>query len=373
MKTFLKLSYFCISFTFFTHLPAKLTSSIAAEISEINLNKEIKKGNLLIGLKQYLGKKDSKKDFLIFETKNNFLNVKSSQGFQHKSKEIKITFKSIPLLTPIVFERLVSKPFSSYESAKKESQILEKKGLRPIIVMPNSWKLWLPIEEKDKVSGDFKIQRVIIKNKIVPYLSNKYTTQKLDGFISINSNEDIKINNINYGKSFFLVKDSYGTWTLVQRISFDKYLNGVLPHEIGANSPKEALKAQAVIARTWAIYNSNRFKADKFHLCVTTQCQVYKPSIPNEKIQKAIQDTRYKILAYEGKPINSFYHASNGGISASASESWKMKDYPYLLSKLDLIKSSNPEMISKTFNSRELLDFLKKDINNFFGERSLSI
>ena len=53
-------------------------------------------------------------------------------------------------------------------------------------------------------------------------------------------------------------------------------MEGVLPHEIGLNSPLEALKAQAIIARTWAIYNSERFNADKYHLCITTQCQVSK-------------------------------------------------------------------------------------------------
>ena len=72
-----------------------------------------------------------------------------------------------------------------------------------------------------------------------------------------------------------------------QKIEFDDYLAGVLPYEIGPNSPLEALKAQAVIARTWGIFNSDRFNMDKYHLCISTQCQVYKPpTIKNKKVQK---------------------------------------------------------------------------------------
>ena len=88
---------------------------------------------------------------------------------------------------------------------------------------------------------------------------------------------------------------------------------GVLPYEIGPNSPLEALKAQAVIARTWGIFNSDRFNMDKYHLCITTQCQVYKPSkITNKKVQKAIEATSNLILTYRNQPINAFYHGSNG-------------------------------------------------------------
>ena len=120
-------------------------------------------------------------------------------------------------------------------------------------------------------------------------LRSDYGFLKLEGPINIYSEEEIKINGVNFGKNFYLIKDSYGTWTLVQKIEFDDYLAGVLPYEIGPNSPLEALKAQAVIARTWGIFNSDRFNMDNYHLCISTQCQVYKPSnISNKNVQKAI-------------------------------------------------------------------------------------
>ena len=91
-----------------------------------------------------------------------------------------------------------------------------------------------------------------------------------------------------------------------------------------------------MIARTWAIYNSKRFNIDQYHLCITTQCQVYKPpSFKNVKVKKAINDTSNLIMTYGNKPINSFYHGSNGGIAAGSSESWEIINYPYFESIID--------------------------------------
>ena len=367
MKCFLKIYY--ISACLFLGISLKISPCLSRNLLDINLQQEIKNGNFLIGLKQYLGSNNTKEDILHFKTENNFLTVRSSNGLQHESKEIKIILKRIPLKKPLIIERLISKSFSSYESANRESQILEERGFNPLITKPNKWVLWLPLKDKELINNGFQIEKKVIKQRIIPYLTNKYTYQKLDGNISINSEEDIKINNINYGKNFYLIKDSYGSWTLIQKISFDKYLSGVLPHEIGSNSPIESLKAQAVIARTWAIYNSNRFKSDDFHLCITTQCQVYKPSVPNENIKQAIKDTENEVLVYENQPINAFYHASNGGISANASESWKIKDYPYFISKKDLTAffyNNNKDHSIKT--RKELLTFLQKNNNDFFGK-----
>ena len=369
MKYFYKPIYiFLISLTFFLNLSLRNSLSFSEKINDINLKEEIKKGNFLIGLKQYLGKNSIDEDSLSIQTNDKFLRIESANGLRHKSKEVKIVFKKIPLEKPYIFEKLVSKPFASFESAKRESEILLKQGLKPKITMPSHWEIWLPIKDKDKVNKYFKIKRTIIKHEIIPFLINKYTFQKLKGPISLVSNDVIKINNTDYGKIFYLIKDSYGTWTLVQKLSFAEYLKGVLPHEIGANSPLEALKAQAVIARTWAIYNSNRFEADKFHLCVTTQCQVYKPQITNENIEKAIIDTKNKVLVFEDKPINAFYHASNGGISASSGESWKMSDYPYLTSEFDFMNFEKKYLQSSVKERESLKYFLQSDKNNFFGK-----
>ena len=110
-------------------------NAISEEYSNINLKKELNKGNFLIGLKQYLGGSNdsfSKKKKITFSTKNDFLKLLSFNGIEHKSKKINIKFKNIPLKTPYKIERLVFGPFASYESAQKQVKNLKAKGYQNI-------------------------------------------------------------------------------------------------------------------------------------------------------------------------------------------------------------------------------------------------
>jgi len=292
-------------------------------------------------------------------------------GVKHKSKKINIVLKKIPLRTSSTTERIVFGPFASYESALKQAEKLKEKGFEALVAFPKNWEVWIPVGKNlpDK-KFNYKLFKKSYKSTIIPFLVTEYSQHKLQGPIYISSSEEIRINNINFGKKFYLAKDAYGTWTLIQKIKFDDYLKGVLPHEIGSNAPLEALKAQAVIARTWALYNSDRFKIDKYHLCITTQCQVYKtPVIKNKNVHKAIKDTSNLIITYKNKPINSFYHGSNGGISASASESWQIKDYRYLNSMIDGLDSLKKAFKLPIKDVDELNKFLEFANEKVYGDK----
>ncbi len=354
--------------------PMLILSGFAEESSKINLTQELKKGNFLIGLKQYLGGESdnlSKKNNISFTTKNDFLTLQSINGVQHKSKKINIFLKKITLKTPFTVERLVFGPFASYESALKQAEKLKEKGYEAVVAFPKNWEVWIPgVKSLTDTKLNYKLFKKSYKSTITPFLVTEYSQHKLQGPIYISSSEEIRINDFNFGKKFYLAKDSYGTWTLIQKIKFDDYLKGVLPHEIGSNSPLEALKAQAVIARTWALYNSDRFKIDNYHLCITTQCQVYKPSVIEYKnVHKAIKDTSNLIITYKKKPINSFYHGSNGGISADASESWQIKDYRYLNSMIDGLDSLKKVFKLPIKSEDELNKFLDFSDEKVYGRK----
>ena len=369
--TFLKLLLGCISLLI---INIKFTSNdlVAGELLKVELNKEIKKGNFLIGLKQYLGGENdsfSKKKNINFITDKGFLNIVSSNGFIHKSKQINITWEDIPIKNPKTIERIVFGPFASYESAKKQAEKLKDKGYETTIAYPKNWEVWIPFEDDlPEFELKNKIFRKLKNFQITPVLRSEYSVMKLEGPIYIYAQEEIKINGVNFGKNFYLIKDSYGTWTLVQKIEFDDYLAGVLPYEIGPNSPLEALKAQAVIARTWGIFNSDRFNMDKYHLCISTQCQVYKPpKTKYKKVKKAIKATSNLILTYENKPINAFYHGSNGGVSATAGESWQIQDYSYFNSIIDGSKSLSKIFKLPIISESDLNNFLDFDKEKFYG------
>ena len=368
--TFLNLFLGCISLLL---INTKFTYNVAAEETlEVQLTKEIKKGKFLIGLKQYLGGENdsfSNKKNISFKTDKGFLTLHSSNGIKFKANEINIMWRDIPIKNPKTIERIVFGPFASYESAKKQADKLKDKGFETNVAYPKNWEVWIPYEDDlPEFELTNKIYRKIKNSEVLPFLLNHEIPKKLEGPIRIYAAEEIKINDVNFGKNFYLIQDSYGTWTLIQKIKFDDYLEGVLPHEIGPNSPLEALKAQAVIARTWGIYNSERFNIDKYHLCISTQCQVYKPpKVKNKKVQKAIQTTSNLILKYENKPINAFYHGSNGGISATSGESWQMQNYPYLNSMIDGSKSLNRVFKWPISNESELSNFLDFDQEKFYG------
>ncbi len=367
---FLYLFLGCISLFLVT---IKFTANVKGEeLQKVELNNEIKKGKFLIGLKQYLGGETdsfSIKKNINFITDKGFLNLISSNGIKHKSKQINITWADIPVKNPKTIERIVFGPFASYESAKKQAEKLKDKGFKATVAYPKNWEVWIPFEDDlPEFELKNKISRKIKNFQITPVLRSEYSLMKLEGPIYIYAQEDITINGVNFGKNFYLLKDLYGTWTLVQKIEFDDYLAGVLPYEIGPNSPLEALKAQAVIARTWGIFNSDRFNMDKYHLCITTQCQVYKPpNIRNKNVKKAIEATSNLILTYKNQPINAFYHGSNGGVSATAGESWQIKDYFYFNSIIDGSKSLNKIFKLPIINESDLNNFLDFDREQFYG------
>jgi len=351
----------------------KFTSNVKGEeLQKVELNNEIKKGKFLIGLKQYLGGENdsfSKKKNINFITDKGFLNLISSNGIKHKSKEINISWMDTPIKNPKTIERIVFGPFASYESAKKQADKLKEKGFETTVAYPKNWEVWIPFQDD---LPDFELKNKISRKTknfhITPFLKNEHSVMKLEGPIYIYAQEEIKINGVNFGKNFYLIKDSYGTWTLVQKIEFDDYLAGVLPYEIGPNSPLEALKAQAVIARTWGIFNSDRFNMDKYHLCITTQCQVYKPpKITNKNVKKAIEATSNLILTYRNQPINAIYHGSNGGVSATAGESWQIQDYSYFNSIIDGSKSLKKIFKLPITNESYLNNFLDFDKEQFYG------
>lgn len=369
---FINFVYGC--WLFFSITPILTLSGFAEEYFKINLTEELKKGNFLIGLKQYLGANSesfSETQNITFKTKKALLKLHSFNGLKHKSKKINIVFKKIPLKSPFKIERFVFGPYASYESAQRQALKLREKGYEATVAYPKNWEVWLPVSENlSDQKLNYKLFQKSYNSRITPFLVTEYSQQKLQGPIYISSSEEIKINDINFGKKFYLAKDSYGTWTLIQKIKFDDYLKGVLPHEIGSNSPLEALKAQAVIARTWAIYNSERFNIDNYHLCISTQCQVYSPSkIAYKNVHKAITDTANLIITYNSQPINSFYHASNGGISASASESWRIEDYIYFNPMIDGLDSLKKSFKLPIKNGDQLNKFLEFADESVYGNK----
>ena len=132
----------------------------------------------------------------------------------------------------------------------------------------------------------------------------------------------------------------------VEELPLDTYLYGVVSSEMPASFEKEALKAQAVVARTYTIYKiqNDSQKHEGADICDNSACcqawiskearlAKWEESTREEywnKIVTAVEETKGKIITYEGKPINAFFHANSGGKTETTLNVWGGSGYPYL-------------------------------------------
>ena len=100
----------------------------------------------------------------------------------------------------------------------------------------------------------------------------------------------------------------------VKVLSVEEYLRGVVPAEVSARWPAEALKAQAVAARTYAMaaINHPRHHPDA-DICAATHCQVYNPARINDRTDQAVKMTEGQVIMYQGKLATAYYSANCGG------------------------------------------------------------
>ncbi|HKK27296.1 MAG TPA: SpoIID/LytB domain-containing protein [Gemmatimonadota bacterium] len=124
----------------------------------------------------------------------------------------------------------------------------------------------------------------------------------------------------------------------INRLPLEAYLLGVVPLEIGPRGREEAqaVKAQAVAARTYALANLGRRDSLGFDVFGSVQDQVY-GGIGAERPEavEAVRATAGEVLTWRGRPIRAYYHADGGGRTAAVHEVWNLPDAPYLRSVTD--------------------------------------
>ena len=128
---------------------------------------------------------------------------------------------------------------------------------------------------------------------------------------------------------------SGGGLQVVNVVDLEDYVKGVLPSEMPGDWDLEALKAQAVCARTYACLTTKHLSAYGFDVCNTTDCQVYYGvSTATSATDRAVEETAGECLYYDGKLAEAYYHSSDGGATEDAENVWGT-DVPYLQGKRD--------------------------------------
>ncbi|OQX52082.1 MAG: hypothetical protein B5M53_09420 [Candidatus Cloacimonas sp. 4484_209] len=191
------------------------------------------------------------------------------------------------------------------------------------------------------------IDSFFITSKDIIYGSSKqkdFSIGKLDTFyITSNSvlhfpvsfeskgNSPIILNGISYPGRIVVYRDSL--FDVVNIVDMETYLKGVVPQEIGFRpyGELEAVKAQAVAARTYAIKHLNLEEKPHYDLKATVADQVYRPEQKTDSVSiKAVDDTYGEVITYKGKPIEAKYSSTCGGFTSDVTDNWGKTPVAYL-------------------------------------------
>jgi stage II sporulation protein D len=117
--------------------------------------------------------------------------------------------------------------------------------------------------------------------------------------------------------------------TAINELPVDDYVRGILLHEVSPDWPEEALKAQCVISRTYALSHRGRHSQNGFDLCNQTHCQVYGGrSSERDSIDRAVEETEDEVLVYRGALVNAVFHSCCGGATEECDNVWEGEGAP---------------------------------------------
>lgn len=261
------------------------------------------------------------------------------------------------------FHVQIGEGYTSPDSARKTADELKAKGIDTYIAYADAWYVWAGFFTDEASAVSFALENIIpvageitcttIKpsaNSIVASDANGQTLivfADTSGVLQIHPGKEndpfiFTLNGRSNYRGILEVRRLTGSdMTVINILPIDHYLYGVVPAEIGPDSHPEALKAQAVAARTYTLANLNRHQNLQFDLCPTVACQVYKGKDREDpRSNKAVDDTSGKKIVYNGNLAQVFYFSSSGGRTEDSKNVWG-GDIPYLKSVEDKYESGD--------------------------------
>ena len=175
--------------------------------------------------------------------------------------------------------------------------------------------------------------------------------------------------------SMVFTLDRQGRLALVNELPAERLLEGILPVEIYASAPMEALKAQAVAARGELLADLGvRYLADPYMTCADQRCQVYRGvGTEHRRTSQAVEETRGVVILDERHIAHAVYSASCGGSLGDFASTWGGEEVPYLRSHMDM--ASPPAAFAEGLNEANIEAFINArpdtydNIETFSGGR----
>jgi stage II sporulation protein D len=145
--------------------------------------------------------------------------------------------------------------------------------------------------------------------------------------------EGIRANGKRYRGRILVYLNDRGLLNLINELPVDQYLRGVVPSEMGPiqYNQLEALKAQAVAARTYTLRNLGEFAREGYDICATPRCQVYNGMpVEHPLSDRAVAETAGQVLLYQGRLVDALYSSTCGGHTEDVKVIFPLKEEPYL-------------------------------------------
>lgn len=293
-------------------------------------------------------------------------------------KRLIFSLITLTVLLAIMTLTAYASPQSGYQLAEQpiikvgiwsnQSNVLVSADTRFAITNEKTKEILGTFPGKEKVSITVNNEQIFLNGKPVLATSLKVEPSLTDG------NHYVEVNRKQYRGTITLHRTTGKMGlTVVNTLPLEQYLYGIVPDEMPSEWPAEAVKAQAVAARTFALYNLHKHAADGYDVCATVDCQVYGgKSSETEQATKAVDSTYGQVILYNEKPIQAFFHSSSGGFTENSENVWGTA-FPYLRAVADYDQKSPASKWEKNLLPADLSAALKREGYNIGEVRAIEL
>lgn len=264
---------------------------------------------------------------------------------------------AVAILIPVV---------QSSGSAQRDIRVLVLNGAKTVSLSVQG--RWVLLDEsKGEVLQEG--ERTIFTNlravpKGISFGGKELPTRRLA--IEPSRDASITVNKRVFRGHISIVATTDGTLNVINVVDLEKYIKGVLYHEISHKWPMEAIKAQAVAARTYAVYAMQQNKGRDFDVTNDIYSQVYGgKNSERYRTGLAVDQTAGEVLTYDDKILPTYFHATCAGVTESVREVWNI-DLPPLRGELCPYCKHSPHIRWKR-------NFRLKDIQDKLNARGYNI
>ena len=190
----------------------------------------------------------------------------------------------------------------------------------------SGFKIDVPVRHKIEVVNEGQKLSIKVNGKQRVKTVNPVTVEGTGYYLTLSGIRKAHTTNPNY-RGIMELKPSRTASRgirIINEVYMEDYLKQVVPSEMPQSFGVEALKAQAIAARTYALsdYLKFRYKNEGFHVKDTTESQVYNNQVENEDAKEAIESTKGKVLMHKDNPVDAKYFSTSGGFTEAANYIW---------------------------------------------------